>query len=85
MESFFFEILDVCFRELFFFIDNFTKILTKLLMLFMFFLWPAECIDVASDVGDNLCNVENEKTTLNVVFFYIVAFFITSILICTLF
>ena len=39
-------------------------------MLFMFFLWPAECIDVASDVGDNLCNVENEKTTLNVVFLY---------------
>ena len=39
-------------------------------------------IDVASDVGDNLCNVENDVKRR---FFYIVAFFITSILICTLF
>ena len=38
-------------------------------------------IDVASDVRDNLCNVENDVKRR----FYIVAFFITSILICTLF
>ena len=31
--------------------------------------------DVASDVGDNLCNVENDVKRR----FYIVAFFITSI------
>ena len=32
-----FEILDVCFREIFF-VGNFSKTLTKRLMLFMFFL-----------------------------------------------
>ena len=66
-----FEILDVCFSEIFC-VGNFRKILTKCLILFMIFLWPAERITFflhsVCDRRHSVCDrrqFHTEKWTLN--------------------